>query len=124
MGVKFPFTASNLRHRKTSLYSECEHSPSVACSHGSDNQIVACIPHVPLEGNKCHISLGFDISPSTESLNLRCERKDQMNLVKLFENSNFDNLYSRHECHVVSEAFSMSKSTAAIDTLLLKLRIT
>jgi hypothetical protein len=55
---------------------------------------------------------------------LRCERKALMSLIKLVENSNLNNLYSKPECHVVSEAFSMTKSTATIDILLLKLRVT
>jgi hypothetical protein len=70
------------------------------------------------------ISLGVDISPSTETMNLRCERKELMSLIKLVENSNLDNLYSKPECHVVSKDFSMSKNTAAVDKLLLKLRVT
>jgi hypothetical protein len=47
-----------------------------------------------------------------------------MSLIKLVENSNLDNLYSNAECHVVSKAFSISKNTAAVDMLLLKLRVT
>jgi hypothetical protein len=35
-----------------------------------------------------------------------------------------DNLFSKPECHVVLKAFSMSKNTAAVDILLLKLRVT
>jgi hypothetical protein len=45
-----------------------------------------------------------------------------MSLIKLVQNSNLDNLYSKLECHVVSKAFSMSKNTAAVEILLLKLR--
>jgi hypothetical protein len=40
------------------------------------------------------------------------------------ENFIFDNLYNKPECHAVSKAFSMSKNTAAVDILLLKLRVT
>jgi hypothetical protein len=47
-----------------------------------------------------------------------------MSLIKLIENSNLDKLYSKLQCHVVSNAFSMFKNTAAVDILLLKLRIT
>jgi hypothetical protein len=43
-------------------------------------------------GNPAFISLGVDISPSTENLNFRCERNDLISLVKLVENSNVDNL--------------------------------
>jgi hypothetical protein len=49
-------------------------------------------------GTPACISLGVDISPSTETLNLRCERNDPISLVKLFENSNFDSLYSKPWC--------------------------
>jgi hypothetical protein len=49
----------------------------------------------------CSHSLGADISPSTETQNLRCERKVLMSLIKLVENSNLDNLHSKPECHVV-----------------------
>jgi hypothetical protein len=34
------------------------------------------------------------------------------------------NLYSKPECHVVSKTFPMSKNTAAVDILFLKLRVT
>jgi hypothetical protein len=44
--------------------------------------------------------LGVDISPFTETLNLLCERKEPISLIKLVENSNLDSLYS----HVVSKA--------------------
>jgi hypothetical protein len=46
-----------------------------------------------------------------------------MSLIKLVENSNSDNLYSKPECHVVSKAFSMSENTEVVDILLLKLRV-
>jgi hypothetical protein len=79
-------------------------------------------------GTPACISLGVDISPSTETLNLHCERKEPMSLIKLVENSSLDNLqllvYSEPECHVVSKAFSMSKNTAAVDILLSNLRVT
>jgi hypothetical protein len=45
-----------------------------------------------------------DISPSTETLNFLFVRKVPISLIKLVENSNFDNLYSRPGCHVVSKA--------------------
>jgi hypothetical protein len=48
----------------------------------------------------------------------------KMSLVILVEKFNFDNLQSKPVCHVVSKAFSVSKSTAAIDTFLLKFRVT
>jgi hypothetical protein len=58
---------------------------------------------------------GSDISPSTETLNFLCEKKEPISFIKLVENSNLDNLYSKPECHVLSNAFSMSKNTAAVD---------
>jgi hypothetical protein len=66
-------------------------------------------------GTPTCITLGVDISPSTETLNFLCERKEPMSLIKLVENSNLDNLYRKLECQVVSKAFSMSKNTAAED---------
>jgi hypothetical protein len=45
-------------------------------------------------------------------------------LIKLFENSNLDNIYSKPECHVLSNAFSMSNNTEAIVIFLLHLRVT
>jgi hypothetical protein len=45
-------------------------------------------------------------------------------LIKLAENSNLVNLYSKPDFHEVSKAFSISKNTAAVDILLLKLRVT
>jgi hypothetical protein len=53
---------------------------------------------------------GVDISLSTETPNFRSERKWPSSLIKLVENSNFDNLYSKPECHAVSKAFSISKN--------------
>jgi hypothetical protein len=75
-------------------------------------------------GTPACITFGVDISPSTETLNLLCERREPISLIKLVENSNLDNLYSKPECHVVSEAFSMFKNTADVDILLLKLKVT
>jgi hypothetical protein len=51
-------------------------------------------------GTPACISLGVDISPSTETLNFRSERKELISCINLVENSNYDNLYSRPECHV------------------------
>jgi hypothetical protein len=47
-----------------------------------------------------------------------------MSFIKLVENSNLDNLYSKPEGHVVSKAFLRSKNTAAVDIFLLKMRVT
>jgi hypothetical protein len=46
-----------------------------------------------------------------------------MSLIEVVENSNLDNLCSKLECHVVSNVFSMSKNKAAVNILLLKLRV-
>jgi hypothetical protein len=69
------------------------------------------------------ISLGVDNSPSTETLNFLLVRYKLMSFIKFVGNCNFDILYGRPECHVVSKAFSMSKNTAAVDILLLKFRV-
>jgi hypothetical protein len=70
------------------------------------------------------ISLGVYISPSTETLNFLWERKELISLTRLIGNFNLDNVYSKPRCHVVSKEFSISKNTAAVDMLLLKLRVT
>jgi hypothetical protein len=75
-------------------------------------------------GTPACIILGDDISPSTKALNFLCEIKEPRSLDKLVENSKFDKFYSKPECHVVPKDFSMSKNTAAVDILLLKLRVT
>jgi hypothetical protein len=36
--------------------------------------------------------LGVDISPSTETLNFRCERNEPISLIQLVNNCNLDNL--------------------------------
>jgi hypothetical protein len=69
-------------------------------------------------------TLDVDISPSTETLKVLYERKEPISLIKLVENSNLDNLYSKPECHVISKVLSIIKNTADIDILLLKLRVT
>jgi hypothetical protein len=50
-----------------------------------------------LRGTPVRISLGVDISPSTETLNLVCERKELIRSIKLVENSNLENLYSKRK---------------------------
>jgi hypothetical protein len=52
------------------------------------------------------------------------KRKELLSLIKLAEKSIFDNLYSKPECHVVSNAFSIYKNTVTVDMSLLKLRVT
>jgi hypothetical protein len=69
------------------------------------------------------ISLGVDISPSAETLNFRCERKEPISLIKLVENYNFDNLYSRPVCRGVKGFFDVQEHRSQ-DILLLKLRVT
>jgi hypothetical protein len=75
-------------------------------------------------GTPAFMYLGVDIFPSTETLNFLCERNDPTSLMKLVENCNLDNLWSKPGCHVVSKAFSISKNTAAVDILLFKCRVT
>lgn len=67
------------------------------------------------------IFLDVDISPLPKIL---FAKEKLTNLFKLVENSNLDNLYSMTACRIVSKAFSVSKSTAAVDILLLKLSVT
>jgi hypothetical protein len=45
-------------------------------------------------------------------------------LIRLIENFNFVNLYSKPKSNVVSKAFSISKNTAAVDMLLLTFKVT
>jgi hypothetical protein len=45
-------------------------------------------------------------------------------LIKLVENVNSDNSYSKPRYHVLSNGFSISKNTAAVDILLLKFKVT
>jgi hypothetical protein len=45
-----------------------------------------------------------------------------MSFIKFVEKYNFDSMYSKPERHVVSKAYSISKNTAAVDKLLLKLK--
>jgi hypothetical protein len=67
------------------------------------------------------IYLCVDISPYTRTLKFHFERNEQVNLIRLVEHSNLQNLCS----HKVSKAFSISKNTADVDdNLLLKLRLT
>jgi hypothetical protein len=49
----------------------------------------------------------------------RANKRDQTG-----RKSDLDNLYSKPQCHVVSKAFSISKNTAAVDIVLLKLGVT
>jgi hypothetical protein len=68
-------------------------------------------------GTLACISLGVDISPSTETLNFLCERKELISFTRLIGNFGLGNLYSKPRCHVVSKAFSISKNTAAVDII-------
>jgi hypothetical protein len=52
------------------------------------------------------ISVGVDISPATDSVNFRSDRKELISLIKFVENFN---LYNKPECCVVSEAFSYTQ---------------
>jgi hypothetical protein len=67
--------------------------------------------------HSAYIYLGVDNSPSTETLHFLWDRNELINLINLTENSNLDNLQSK-------PGFSISNNTAAVDILLLKLRVT
>jgi hypothetical protein len=75
-------------------------------------------------GTPAAIFLGEESSPSTETLNFLLLRNEAISFIKLAENVNSNSLYSRPGCHVVSKAFWISKNTATVDILLLKLRVT
>jgi hypothetical protein len=67
--------------------------------------------------------LGVDISPLTKTPNFLWERIELIGLIKLIDNFNFDNLYNKPECHVVSRAFLTFKNTTAVIRLLFKFKI-
>jgi len=77
-----------------------------------------------LRGTPACISRGVDSSPSTITLNFLLERNELVSLIKLNEKCNSDSLCSKPGCHVVSDAFSISKKTAAANIFLLKFRVT
>jgi hypothetical protein len=81
-------------------------------------QAIQCSGQKEPCGTSVCISFGVDNSP----LNFLLDRFESISLIKLVENYNFDNLYSKPMCHVVSKAFSMSNNTAAVD-ILLKFRV-
>jgi hypothetical protein len=58
--------------------------------------------------------LGTQNSPFTKTLNFLSASKEAICLMRLVENSNSDNLYHRPECHVVSNAFLISKNKVAL----------
>jgi hypothetical protein len=68
-------------------------------------------------GTLACISLGLDSSPSAETLNILGEREKLIRMARLIENFNSDKLYSNSMCHVVSNAFSISKDTAPVDII-------
>jgi hypothetical protein len=51
------------------------------------------------------ISLGVDISPSTQTLNFLFERNELISFIILAEKFKFDNLYNKPGCQVVSKVF-------------------
>jgi hypothetical protein len=51
------------------------------------------------------------------------QKNKPINLIRLIENSNSDNLYSKPRCRVVSKAYSIYKNTATVDILLLKFKV-
>jgi hypothetical protein len=62
--------------------------------------------------------------PSTVTLNFLLEINELINLFKMDEKCNLESLYSKPGCHVVANAFSKCKRTAAVDILLLKFKVT
>lgn len=70
------------------------------------------------------ISLGVDISPSTEVLNFLSECKELISLIMLSEKFYFSNIHKKRGCHDISKAFSISKNTAAVERLYLKFKVT
>jgi hypothetical protein len=74
-------------------------------------------------GTPASISLSVDISPSNETQDFPCERKEPISLLRLIENCNVYNLYSKPTYYVLSKVFSISKNTLAVDILLLKFKV-
>jgi hypothetical protein len=70
------------------------------------------------------IFLGLEISPPTEILNYLSGRNKLIILIKLVNNFNLDDLYSKRKCHFVSKVFSVPKNTAAVDMFLFKFKVT
>jgi hypothetical protein len=62
-----------------------------------------------------------DSSPSTITLNFLWEGNELISLIKLGDS--LYSLYSKPGCYVVSNAFSISKRTAAVD-MSLKFKVT
>jgi hypothetical protein len=58
-----------------------------------------------------------------QKLYFRSDRKELLSLIKFVKNCNLCNSYNRPVCHVVTEAFSIFKNTAAVDMLLLKFKV-
>jgi hypothetical protein len=58
------------------------------------------------------------------NLNVVSERNELISLIRLLENLNYNNLFSKPNCHVVPKAFSISKNIEAVDMLLLKFKVT
>jgi len=57
-------------------------------------------------------------------LHFLLESNELINLVKVYEKSNVDNLHSKSGHHAESKTFSISKKIAAVDIFLLLLRVT
>jgi hypothetical protein len=74
-------------------------------------------------GTTACISRGVDISPSTVTLNILLERNELIGFIMLAEKRISESVYNRSMCQVVSEA-SIFKTTAAVDILLPKWRVT
>jgi len=70
-------------------------------------------------GTPACISLGVDNAPSSETVIFLLVKNELISFIKFVEKCNLDNFYEPG-CHIVSEAFSISKDTAAVVILLIK----
>jgi len=75
-------------------------------------------------GTPACISRGANISSSTETLNFLSNRNDLIRMSMLTENCNWYSMYKKPGYHKASEAFSISKNTAAVNTQLLEIKVT
>jgi len=73
-------------------------------------------------GSPACISRDVNISPSTVTLNVLLERNELIRWIMAAGKCHLESSYDRPGCHAVSEDFSISKKTAAVDTPLLVVR--
>jgi hypothetical protein len=99
------------RHRVFGVYHLDICTRCIVCDKTEHCGISACM------------SLGVYISPSTETLNFLWENIALICFIRLIEKLYSYSLYSKQTCHVLWNAFSISKNTAAVDILLLKFKV-